>query len=193
MPFRPAASPLGGSREYPSRSVLQGAGIWRNVDGMFPKRCERNDLQCPLVSRCQDDRRCHAIQMSSQPVRGGDTPSIAWHESGKLVSGHWRAQIVADAALMLKELTRDHRADCVTAEVLGAGVTTSVSVKPGDRVITAGLQLTAKHVAVAHRRSIPCPDAPTGTRVAGFRNCARRNRAAVDSVPFRRTAGTTSS
>jgi MFS family permease len=58
---------------------------------------------------------------------------------------------------MFKKLTRDHCANCVTAEVLGAGVATPVSVKPGDRVVTAGLEFTAEHVAIAHRRSIRAP------------------------------------
>jgi hypothetical protein len=141
-------------------SVLEGTGIWRNVDRVFPERSKRNDLQSPLMSRCEDDRRRRAIKMSSQPVRSGNTPSIAGHESGKLVSGHWRAQIVANAALMLKELTGDHCANRVTADVLGAGVATPVSVEPGDRVVTAGLQFTAEHITIAHRRSIRAPRRP---------------------------------
>jgi hypothetical protein len=136
---------------YAASSVLQGARIWRDVDCVFPERRERNDLQCPRMGRCQDDRCRRAIEMSSQPVRRGNAPAIAGHEPRELVSGHRRAQIIADTPLMLEELSRHHCAYRVAAEVFGPGIATSVAVEPGDRVITAGLQFTAEHIAIVHR------------------------------------------
>ena len=55
---------------------------------------------------------------------------------------------------MLEELGRDHRADRVAPLILGTGATAPVSVKAGEGVCSAGLELSTQHVAIGHRRSI---------------------------------------
>ena len=64
---------------------------------------------------------------------------------------------------MLKELGRHHGTDRVTAKVFRTGGTTAVPVKTGQRIDATRLKLPAKHITVAHARSIGMPGhAPQG-------------------------------
>jgi hypothetical protein len=84
-----------------------------------------------------------------------------------MVLGRRGAQIVADATLVLKELSGHHRAYRVAALILRPGATAPISVEPGDRVGATRLQLTAEHIAIAHPSSI-------GARRAPYKDAAGR-------------------
>ena len=80
-------------------------------------------------------------------------------QTGKAVFGHRRAQVVADAALMLEELRRRHHADQMHG-LLRPGRTAAVPVVTGERIRAAGLQLAAEDVQfIRHQASVahdPC-------------------------------------
>ena len=126
----------------------------RDVDRMLGERGKGNDRQSSFMCRSQDNVGSDAIAVGPQPVRRRHAPPVAWHEARKLVLRHRSAQIVADATLMIKEFSGDHRAYCVATQVLGPGTAAPVPVEAGDRVSATGLKLTAKHVAIDHPSSI---------------------------------------
>ena len=121
---------------------------------MLGERSEGYDLEGSLMGRCQHDRCGHAIVVSSEPVRRRNAPAVAGHKPRELVLGHRGAQVVADTALVLEELSRHHRADRVAAQILRPGATAAIPIEPGKRVGAARLQLTAKHIAITHPSSI---------------------------------------
>jgi hypothetical protein len=133
-----------------SRSGLEGAGAGRDVDSVLLKHCERHDLECPLIGRCEHHVGRCAIFVRPQPVLCGHTPPISGHEAREVKLGHWGAEIVADATLMLEELSGGHRADRVAAPVLGPRPTAPISIEAGERVDAARLQLVAQYIAVTH-------------------------------------------
>jgi hypothetical protein len=95
---------------------------------MFLERGERNDLKGPLVGGGQDDVGGRSVLVSAQPVDGGDAPPGARHEPGKPELRPRRAEVVADATLLLEELRGHHRADRVTSAVFGTGAAAPVAV-----------------------------------------------------------------
>jgi hypothetical protein len=121
---------------------------------MLGERSEGNDLQRSLMGGCQHHGCGHAIVVSSEPVRRRNAPAVAGHKPGKLVLGHRSAQIVADTALVLEELSGHDRADRVAAEILRPGAAASIPVEPGKRVGATWLELTTEHIAIAHPSSI---------------------------------------
>jgi len=131
-------------------SALEVAGTVRDIDGVLPERLEGNDLQGPLVRRGQHHVGRGPVVMGPQPVRGRHAPAVPGHEPGEVELGDRGDQVVADLALVLQELSGDHRADRVAAEVLRPGGAAPVPVEPGHRVAAAWLQLAAEHVAIAH-------------------------------------------
>src|ERR1700722_508186 len=92
--------------------------------------------------------------VSAQPVRRGHAPPVSRYQAGKAVLRHWRAQVVADAPLVLEELARHHGADGVTAAVLWSRVTAAVPVEASEGVSSTWLKLAAEHVPVTHPASI---------------------------------------
>src|ERR1039457_2998938 len=125
-----------------------------NVDGVFPERSERHDVESPFMGRRQHYVRGGAVAVSAQPVRRGHAPAFPWHEPGEPELRPRRAESVADTALMLEELSGHHRADRVAALILGPGVAAPISIEPGDRIGTTRLQLTTQHIALDHPSSI---------------------------------------
>src|ERR1700733_8381447 len=134
--------------------VLEGPRVLGNVDRVLLERGQGNDLQGALVGRREHDRRREAVLVGAQPVRRRDAPAVSWHETGEPVLRHRRAQVVADAPLVLKELAGHHRADSVTAAVRRSSVAAAVPVEAGERVSSTWLKLAAEHVPVTHPMSI---------------------------------------
>src|ERR1700733_2482306 len=134
--------------------VLEGPRVLGNVDRVLLERGQGNDLKCALVGGREHDRRRETVLVGAQPVRRRDAPSVARHETREAVLRHRRAQVVADAPLVLEELTRHHRADGVAAPVLRSGVAAAVPVEAGERVSSTWLKLAAEHIPVSHPRSI---------------------------------------
>ena len=95
-----------------------------------------------------------AIVMSSQPVSCRHAPAVSRHQPRELELGNRRRQVVADAALVLEELSGHHGADRVATPVVRAGMTASITVEAGDRVGATWLQLTTDHIAITHVGSI---------------------------------------
>ena len=81
-------------------------------------------------------------------------PRTAGHEAGEAELGPWGAEVVADSALVVEELSRHDRADRVAAEIVGPGPAAAVPEEPGQRLGPALLQRPAQHVALVHRGSI---------------------------------------
>ena len=95
-----------------------------------------------------------AIVMSSQPVSCRHAPAVPRHQPRELELRNRRRQVVADAALVLEELSGHHGADRVASPVVRAGMTASITVEAGDRVGATWLQLTTDHIAITHVGSI---------------------------------------
>jgi hypothetical protein len=128
--------------------------VARDVDRVLLEHGERHDVQCPLVRRREYYMGGSSIAVSAQPVHGRDTPAIAGHEARELVFGNWRAQVVADAALVGQELGRYDRADGVAAQVIRPGAAAAITEESGYRVGTTWFQLATEHVPIAHPSSI---------------------------------------
>src|SRR5215207_4845437 len=129
---------------------LERARVCRDVHGVLVKRCHRHDLQRRLVGGGKYDRRSHAVVVGPGPVCRGHAPAVARHQSGEAVLRPRRRQVVADAALVVQELGRDHRADGVTSKVLRAGAAAAITIEPGHRVGAARLQVGAEDIALCH-------------------------------------------
>ena len=167
---------VNGSSALGRGSVPQCARIRGDVDGVLGKHCEGHDLKRPFMSGGQDHRGGRAIVMSSQPVSCRHAPAVSRHQPRELELRNRRRQIVADAALVLKELSGHHGADRVASPVCWPGVTAPITVEAGDRVGATWLQLTTDHIAITHVGSIrtsrrtrqACarvhPARPSGTR-----------------------------
>jgi catechol 2,3-dioxygenase-like lactoylglutathione lyase family enzyme len=110
-----------------------------------------------------------AIVMSSQPVSCRHAPAVSRHQPRELELRNRRRQVVADAALVLKELSGHHGADRVASPVFWPGVTASITVEAGDRVGATWLQLTTDHIAITHVGSIRTSRRPrqAGARLPG--------------------------
>ena len=147
-----------------------------HVDCVLLEHIELDDVQRSLMSGCEHNVRGNAIAVSPQPVRRRDAPAVARGEPGELVLRDRGAQIVADAALVLEELSRDDGADRVAALVLRPGPAAAVPVEPGHWVRATRLQLTAQDIAITHLSSIDVWGAPYKDRAAGRSRRAWRGR-----------------
>ena len=82
------------------------------------------------------------------PSVGAKTPPVTGLEAWKLKLGHRGHQIIAAGFGKLEELSRDDRANGVTAEVLWPGRATAVTIKSGNGVCATGYQFLAEYVEV---------------------------------------------
>ena len=135
-------------------SPLEAARAGGHVYGMLAERGEGNDLQRQLVGGGEHHVRRGSVVVGAQPVRGSHTPAIPRHQAGKTKPGHGRREVIANAALMLKELGGNHTTDGVAAVVLGPAGTAPVSIEARKGVRATGLQFPAQDVAVNHPCSI---------------------------------------
>jgi hypothetical protein len=126
----------------------------RDVDGVFPERSKGHDVKSPFMGRRQHYVRGGAVAMSAQPVHRGNAPAVPWYKPREPELRPRRAEIVADAALMLEELSGHHRADRVAALILGPGAATPIPIEPGDGIGATRLQLITQHIALYHSSSI---------------------------------------
>ena len=133
----------------PERSRIRG-----DVDGVFLKRSERNDLKRPLMGGRQHHVGGRAILVRPQPVHRGHAPTVTGREPGEVVLRHRGDQVVADTTLVLEERGRDHRADRVAPPVLRTGTTAPVTVKAGEGGDATLLKLATKHITIGHHTSI---------------------------------------
>src|SRR5580693_7062516 len=130
-----SAGPTAGSpRRAASCALVQGRRAGRDVDRVLPERIERDDLQGPLVGGGQHHGRGDTFVVRPQPVGRGHAPAVPRHQPGESELRSRTAEVVADPALVVKELGGYHRADRVTAAVFLAGVAAAVPVEAGDRV-----------------------------------------------------------
>jgi len=154
-------------------SFFEGTGVGGHVDRVLAQGVKRHDFQGSFVSRGQHDVAGRAVAVGAQPVRRGDAPAVAWPQAGELESRHGSDEVIADAALMVKELGRHDGADRVAAEILGAGVAAAIAIKAGYGIVAALLKLAAEHVPLAHGSSIahqglaPAPDHEHGVPTGG--------------------------
>src|SRR6185503_6080772 len=146
------------------RSEVERARVGRYVDGVLLEGRERHDREDRLVGGREYGGGSDAVAVGAGPVDGGDAPAVAGTQSGEAVVRAGRHEVVADAALVVEELVCQHGADRVAAQVLRAGVAAAVTVEPGHRVGTTGLELPAEDVAFGHGPSMPRPGTPVGTR-----------------------------
>ncbi len=111
---------------------------------------EWDNLQGTLVGRCQHHRRGDPVVGSPQPVASRDTPSVPGLKSGKHVEGSRCYQIVADAPLVLEELSGDDRADGMAAEVGVVGVARPIPHPACQGIAATGFEFAAENVASSH-------------------------------------------
>jgi hypothetical protein len=130
-------------------SGLESPRVGRDIDGMFLKRTERDDLERSLMRGCKDDVGGGTVQMRLKPVGCGHAPPIARYEPREAILRHWRDQVVADALLVFEKLGGDNSADRVTAKVLGTGVTAAITKEAGNRVGAAGGERSAQDVDIS--------------------------------------------
>jgi hypothetical protein len=98
-----------------------------------------------------------------QPVHRRHAPPVSRRQPLEPELRHRGGQVIADVLLMLEELGGHHGTDRVTAEVFRPGGTAPVPVEPGQRIGATWLKFPAKHITVAHARSIGMPGhAPQG-------------------------------
>ncbi len=121
---------------------------------MVPESCQWHDLQHSVVGGCQHDWRRNAVVIGSRPVRGGDTPAVARHESGEAVLRVRCREVVTDAALMVEKLSCDNSADGVAPEIVWGGAAAAIAEEPGQRVCATRFQLVTENVALCHLPSI---------------------------------------
>ena len=93
------------------------------------------------------------VVVGSKPVPSGDAPAVTGHQTGKVVLTHRCTEIVADAALMFEELSRDNGANRVTANVVSPGIATPVAEEPGQRIRAARFEVITEDVAFRHEPS----------------------------------------
>lgn len=125
-----------------------------DVDCVLLEDLERDGLERSLMRRGKHDVRGCALDMRLKPARCRHAPPIPGNKAREAILRHRRDQIVADALLVLQELSRDHGADRVTADVFGTRMTAPVTEETGEWVDAAGVQRPAKDVELNHERSI---------------------------------------
>lgn len=118
---------------------------------MLSQDLQRDQIEGAFMGRSEDHRRRHPIVMSPQPIHRGHTPSIAGHQAREVVLRHRRTEVIADAVLMIEELRGHHGTNGVTAEVLRTGGAGPVTIKAGEWIDAAGLQVAAQDVSITHR------------------------------------------
>ena len=136
-----------------SSSVFERARVGGHVDRVLREQVERDEIERPLVGGGENDECGDALFVRAQPRVGRHAPAVAGLESGKVVLGRRRAQVVADAPLIFEKLPGHDGADRVTSEVTRAGAAAAVTVEAGERVGAARLERAAEHIAL-HRESI---------------------------------------
>ena len=100
-------------------------------------------------SRALDDGSKPAPQMQPRHPRGPAASCLRSHtigrrhEAGEAILRYRSAEIVADASLMLEELSGRHGTDGVAAPILGPRPAAPVSIEAGKRIGAARLQLAA--------------------------------------------------
>lgn len=139
----PPGLPHHGTRRDCGFLTLESARACRDVDGMLLQHGEWDDLESPLMSRCEHDVRGGPILVGPQPIACRYAPSIPGHKAEETKLRHRSAEIVTDATLVLEELGCDDRGDCVAAPILGSRPAAPVAIEAGHRVGAARLQLAA--------------------------------------------------
>lgn len=120
----------------------------RHVDRITTQHLERHHVQHPFVSCGQNDRCGGAVTVGTQPIVGGDAPSVAGPQPGKCESRSRGRQVITDTALMLQELHRDDRTDGMASPILRAGATGAIPEPPGEWFGAAQLEFAAANVAL---------------------------------------------
>ena len=146
--------------------LLQRPDVLRYVNGVSCwQHRQLDDVERSGVSGGQHDgwRRSGSVRLS--PPLGEHAPAIAGAEPREPVLGHGGAEVVADASLVLQELSRHHRAHQVRG-LVRPGRAAAIPVESRDRVRTARLQrltedirLTAHHASVKRRPNAAQPPA----------------------------------
>ena len=80
------------------------------------------------------------------PTRDAHAPFITWLQTGKSPFRMWRDQIVPVQDREVEKFLRHLHADGVLAEILRAGSTIAIAIKPGYRVATTTSQICAEDI-----------------------------------------------
>ena len=97
--------------------------------------------------------------MSLKPTLRNHAPAITGLQTRKAVLGHWRAQVITDAPLVLEEFRRYHGAyqmDCL----IWSGRAATIAIEARDWVRTTGLQLGTEDI----RFTVHSPSLSSGLR-----------------------------
>src|SRR5437764_244828 len=93
-------------RSGPERSRVGG-----DVDRVSLEHVEGDDLERPLMGCGEDDERGHVFLVRPSPGPRGHAPAVARLEAGEGECRDRRAQVVADALLVLEKFGGHYRAD----------------------------------------------------------------------------------
>jgi len=113
----------------PDSAISQSGGIIGSISGMREQGLAGNDLQGRFIRRAQQDGGREAGLVGLQPPARAHAPAIPRLESREPELRSWRAQVVPDGTLMLKEFCGHHRADGVRAEIIRAGRAAAIAVE----------------------------------------------------------------
>lgn len=98
-----------------------------------------NELECTDVRGFEHDRSRHTGFERFFPTLDTDAPAVAGPQTGETPFGMWRDEVVTTADAECEKLCRHLCANEMQAEVISAGVTTAIAVKPRQWPLRAGL------------------------------------------------------
>jgi hypothetical protein len=108
---------------------------------------QRNKLECVNVRGFEHDLWSHAGLERLDPARHAQAPPVTGLQSGKIILGHGRGEIISHRAAEGEKLFRRHNTNGMQALVIGAGAAITVAVKSRHGIAAAALQGLAKNIA----------------------------------------------
>src|SRR5882757_6884102 len=148
---------------------LPAGGLLAGLGGVLAQVLQVDPLQGAGVGCLQHNLRGTPSGQRLRPARRAQAPLVPRPQPGEAVLRPRGGQVVAHLVAELEELPGHPHADGVHAGVLPAGVAAAVAVEPGERIGTAGLQLTTEHIARHGHpppRNSPEPERPAPTSLA---------------------------
>lgn len=122
--------------------------VWN--DGVLDEDLEGDDLEGFLVRGFEHDSAGSAGLLHLEPARRADAPAVAGLEALEAELGPGCREIVAERFRRFEKGSIDDAADGVDAEVVRAGIATTITVEPGRRIrgpAATGGQRLAEDVA----------------------------------------------
>lgn len=104
-----------------------------STGGVLLQNSERYQFECAFVSRGENDGRGIASFDGFQPAARTEAPAVARTETGKIIFGLGRDQVVAGGKIGREKNVGDFNAHRVATVILGAGIAVSVPEEARER------------------------------------------------------------